>query len=163
MPDVPSEQLDVHSSPIIQLIDDIIQLLNEGNRKDAFVLIFINNIKGCLLNIVGGVVLGLGTFFNLVFNGFGSADMFVASYEAGLSINEILKATLPHSFELLGFWLSGGMGFYFAWSIIQFIRKNESFSSHFYKQMGVCAIIVFILILSAAYVEAYISTSISLE
>jgi uncharacterized membrane protein SpoIIM required for sporulation len=70
-----------------------------------------------------------------------------------------LKVTLPHSFELIGFWLSGAIGFYITWDIIQFMRGKGTFTSHFYKRTGVYSLAVFFIILAAAYVEAYISTS----
>jgi len=143
--------------------EQVIQTLTQHNHKDAFTLIFKNNLKGCIINILGGVTLGLGTLINMLLNGFFSADMFANSYKIGLSIPTILKVTLPHSFELIGFWLSGGMGFYFAWNIIQFMRGKESFSPHFIRQMGISTLLVFLIILSAAYVEAYISTSISIK
>lgn len=111
-----------------------------------------------MLNILGGVFLGLGTLLNLMLNGFLFADICVSSYEAGMSIPIILKLTLPHSFELIGFWLSGGIGFYIAWLIICFMRGKESFTSKSYKLIGIYSVIVFLIILSAAYVEAFIST-----
>jgi uncharacterized membrane protein SpoIIM required for sporulation len=137
-----------------------IQLLHDGNKQEAFIEILKNNLRGCVLNVLGGVLLGLGTVFNLMFNGFFSADMFASSYKSGLSIGSILKVTLPHSFELIGFWLSGAIGFYIAWNIIQFMRGKGTFTSYFYKRIGICSLAVFIIILAAAYVEAYISTSI---
>jgi uncharacterized membrane protein SpoIIM required for sporulation len=70
-----------------------------------------------------------------------------------------LKVTLPHSFELIGFWLSGTIGFYITWNIIQLMRGKESFTIRFYKKVGFYSLAVFFIILAAAYVEAYISTS----
>jgi len=144
-------------------MDKIVLLLSENKKQDAFWLIFLNNIKGCLINIIGGFLLGLGTLINLMFNGFFMADIFASSYESNPNINLILRTTLPHSFELIGFWLSGAIGFYFAWNIIQFMRGKESFSSQFLKQTVIGILIVFIIIFSAAYVEAYISTSMSIK
>jgi uncharacterized membrane protein SpoIIM required for sporulation len=141
----------------------IMQSLTDGDRYSAFVIIFKNNLTGCILNIVGGVMLGIGTLFNLLFNGFFSADVFISSYHSGLNITSIMKVTLPHSFELTGFWLSGAIGFYIAWNIIQFMRGKDSFSTRFYKQTGIGSLMVFIIILSAAYVEAYISTSVTIQ
>jgi uncharacterized membrane protein SpoIIM required for sporulation len=141
------------------IVTKIIDLIIEDNKYEAFVLIFENNIKGCILNITGGIFLGLGTFFNLMYNGFFMSDIFMSSYKAGLSIDFMLKITSPHSFELVGFWLSGAIGFYIAWNIIQFMRGKESFTVRFYKYVGIYSLVVFFIILAAAYVEAYISTS----
>jgi uncharacterized membrane protein SpoIIM required for sporulation len=157
IPDINVEQKEKQT---LNTMTEIIHLLDENDKNGAFVEIFKNNLTGCILNIVGGVMLGVGTLFSLLFNGFFSADIFVSSYKAGVSISSILKVTLPHSFELIGFWLSGAIGFYIAWNIIQFMRGKDSFSIRFYKQIGIGSLIVFLIILSAAYIEAYISTSI---
>jgi len=139
------------------VIDKILQSISINDRRNAFILIFKNNIKGCLLNIIGGFTLGLGTFFNLLINGFYTANIFVFSYNSGINIQTILKATLPHSFELLGFWLSGTIGFSIAWILIQFMKGKKILETLFLKQMGLCIILVFISIFMAAYVEAYVS------
>lgn len=109
--------------------------------------------------MAGGVFLGLGTVVNLMINGFYSADVFVTSYHSGLSIRQILNVTLPHSFELIGFWLSGAIGFYIAWNFILFFRSKESFTALFCKKTGIGVAVVFVIILVAAYVEAYISVN----
>jgi uncharacterized membrane protein SpoIIM required for sporulation len=161
MPEITSEHLEHLPAEKGQSVaQEVVRMLSSGDRYEAFIAIFINNLKGCIINIAGGVLFGLGTLFNLMFNGFFSADMFASSYKSGLSIEAILKVTLPHSFELIGFWLSGAIGFYIAWNIIQFMRGKESFTSCFYKRTGISSLAVFIIILAAAYVEAYISTSI---
>lgn len=144
----------------VSVVDEIIHSINNEDRSNAFLLILKNNIKGCIINIAGGVMLGLGTVVNLIINGFYSSDVFVSSYYSGQTIRQILDITLPHSFELIGFWLSGAIGLYIAWNIILFIRGKESFTSLFYKKVGILTAITFLIILAAAFVEAYISTRI---
>ncbi|MDR0604225.1 MAG: stage II sporulation protein M [Bacteroidales bacterium] len=114
------EMPEINVNKIENSMTKIMQSLTNGDRCVAFGIIFKNNLKGCILNIVGGAMLGLGTLINILFNGFFSADIFVFSYKAGMDITSILRVTLPHSFELIGFWLSGAIGFYIAWNIIQF-------------------------------------------
>jgi uncharacterized membrane protein SpoIIM required for sporulation len=161
MPEITPEQLEQLPSERQQnAAQEVIQMLSAGDKDGAFSAIFKNNLKGCIINIAGGALFGLGTLFNLMFNGFFSADIFALSYKSGLSIESILKVTLPHSFELIGFWLSGAIGFYIAWNIIQFMRGKGTFTSRFYKRTGIYSLAVIIIILAAAYVEAYISTSI---
>ncbi len=138
-------------------VEELLHLISINDRWSVFISIFKNNIKGCFYNILGGFLLGLGTFYNLLINGFYSADVFANSYNSGVSLERILNVTLPHSFELAGFWLSGAMGFSIARIIIRFMKGKENLPPHFLKQMCACAIIVFILILAAAYVEAYVS------
>ena len=125
------------------IVDEILHLISINDRWSVFILIFKNNIKGCIFNVFGGFLLGLGTLFNLMANGFYTADVFVSSYFAGVNIRTILHTTLPHSFELLGFWLSGTIGFSIAWAIIRFMKGKENLTKLFMKQMGICAIVVF--------------------
>jgi len=139
------------------VVDEILKLISIHDRWNTFILIFKNNIKGCLFNIIGGFLLGLGTFFNLIINGFYTADVFVFSYNSGVTIQTIIKITLPHSFELIGFWLSGTIGFSIAWVIIQFMKGKEILANLFLKQIVSCVILVFISIIMAAYIEAYVS------
>lgn len=145
----------------INITNAVIDAFDNNDNKTAFVLIFKNNMKNCILNVVGGAMLGLGTFVNIIFNGFVSADIFASCYYSGLTVEEILKTTLPHSFELIGFWLSGATGFYIAWYIILMIRGKEIKSTQFYKIVGINFLIMFLITLSAAYVEAYITPQIA--
>ncbi len=134
-----------------------IQKAMETGNNDAFVLVFKNNIKTCIINICGGVSLGICTIINLVYNGFVTSDMFVISYESGFPITSILKTTLPHSFELIGFWVSGAMGLMIAYHLILFMRGREENLRVSVKQMAILAVIVFLTTLCAAYVETHIS------
>ena len=157
-PIIENHQLAGHASDLQNTVGNIMQALSD-NREEAFALIFANNLKGCLLNIAGGAFLGLGTVVNLMINGFYSADVFATSYNSGLTLQKILSVTLPHSFELIGFWLSGAIGFYIAWHFILFIRGKNHFNLLFLKRVIILTVIVFVIILSAAYVEAFISVS----
>lgn len=139
------------------IIEKISNAFDSQDNEKAFLLILKNNLKGCMVNILGGFFLGLGTITNLAFNGFMSSDIFVVTYNSGFSISNILKTTLPHSFELIGFWLSGAIGLDVAWKMIQFMKGKNEFTIYFSKQffLWICAVVV--IILCAAYVEAYIS------
>jgi uncharacterized membrane protein SpoIIM required for sporulation len=139
------------------LITKVIVAFSENDNKTAFILICTNNLKNCILNIGGGTMLGIGTLLNLIFNGFILADIVISSYKSGLSIESILKTTLPHSFELVGFWLSGAIGFYIAWTIIRYMQGKEKFTVYFYKQIGLYSFMVFLIIIAAAYVESYVT------
>ena len=106
-------------------------------------------------------MLGIGTVANLAINGFAASDadvMVVHSEDDGVvPVQNILKTTLPHSPELIGFWLSGAMGFMIAWQLVLFMRGKESWSKGFLKRMCIYAICVFLIILCSAYIEAHIS------
>lgn len=151
------EETNMIQTPMETIIDQISNAFDSHNNKEAFLLILKNNLKGCIINILGGFFLGLGTITNLSFNGFMSSDVFVTIYNSGFSISNILRTTLPHSFELIGFWLSGAIGLNIARKMIQFMRGRDVFSMHFCKQFCLWTCVVFIIILCAAYVEAYIS------
>lgn len=135
----------------------LMDLIREGDRKGCFLIIFTNNIKGCLLNIAGGSFIGVVTIVNLAINGFYSADIIKNSFDNGMLVTQILKVTFPHSFELLGFWLSGAIGLSIAWKLIQFIQGKEEFTLLFFKRIGMYTCIVFVIILSAAYIEAFVT------
>jgi len=129
----------------------------EKKNSDAFVMVFENNIEGCIYNVCGGVLLGLGTIVNLAFNGFASSDMFINIHHCGLPLTDILKCTLPHSFELIGFWLSGAMGLIIAHQLFRFMRGREAFDRKLIHHLITSAVVVFIIILCAAFVETHIS------
>lgn len=137
-------------------IDSIFQACSSGNTFQSFIMIFENNLLCCILNILNGFLLGVGTTVNLAANGFLSADMFVSCNQT-MPITDILKTTMPHSFEMLGVWLSGGIGFMIAWRIKQLAFNNEVVNMKFVKKMCIYTGIVFLLILCAAFVEAYVS------
>ena len=110
------------------------EALEDSSSDEAFLLVFKNNIKSCLINVCGGVSLGVCTIVNLAYNGFATSDMFVVSYQSGFSLSDILKTTLPHSFELIGFWLSGAMGLMIAYRLLLFMKGRENISRDFLKQ-----------------------------
>jgi stage II sporulation protein M len=130
---------------------------HQNNRFEIFLIIFTTNIKSCIYNILGGVTLGLGTLFNLIFISFTTADMFYNTYVNGIGIVQILKHTLPHSIEFIGIWLSGAIGFFIAKHIIDFMRGKEFPTASFLKFIGKYILITVLIILVAAFIEAYVS------
>ena len=143
-----------------KVVERIIKSVDNGDNSTTFELIFINNIKGCLINELGGVLLSVATVINLLINGFAAADVFRTAYDSGVPLVSILKTTLPHSFELIGFWLSGMIGFMISWQLIRLMKGKKAFTTYIIKRMCILLIVMTILILSAAYVEAYISINI---
>ncbi|MBI9069243.1 MAG: stage II sporulation protein M [Salinivirgaceae bacterium] len=139
------------------VVKDIFGAYSQNNRKEVFKLIFFNNIKVAIINIVGGIFLGLGTFVNLAQNGFYAADVFCSIHKNGMSWLKILEYTAPHSFEMIGIWLSGGLGFYIAKLVIGIMVKNKYPTTLNYKIITISAISIGLIILFAAYIEAFIS------
>jgi stage II sporulation protein M len=159
-------RLSIHIEPVAngnlqgnqsKVVERIIKSVDNGDNSTTFELIFTNNIKGCLINVLGGVLLSVATVINLLINGFAAADVFRTAYDSGVPLVLILKTTLPHSFELVGFWLSGMIGFMITWQLIRFMKGKEAFPSHVITELCVLLSVMTILIISAAYVEAFIS------
>jgi uncharacterized membrane protein SpoIIM required for sporulation len=55
---------------IIGILSEIISQAQKNDTWSVFCLIFINNLKGCMMNIIGGIMLGISTVYNLIINGF---------------------------------------------------------------------------------------------
>lgn len=137
--------------------EDIVGLVFEDSNWRVFVLIWKNNIVSCLINILGGTILGTGTIGNIAMNGFYSADMVIMGLRSGIDKGTALRLILPHSFELVGFWISGAVGFSWAWYLIRIMMGKATDSYLFYRQTGVSCLIVFVTITIAAFVESYFS------
>ncbi|MBD3377820.1 hypothetical protein GF406_22515 [candidate division KSB1 bacterium] len=142
------------------ILFQIKQYLDAGKKFDAFGLIFWNNLQVCVLNMVGGAMLGIITMISLLQNGFFTADVMSNVYYSNISVNEIVQHTLPHSIELIGIWISGAIGFSFAKTMIDFMRGKSLPSKQFMKFIGYHFLIMLLIILTAAYIEVYISASI---
>jgi len=143
--------------PVKGTVTNIFEAYCSGNRKEVFHLIFFNNLKVSVINILGGMFLGLGTFVNLALNGFFAADVFSTIHKNGMSWLEIVEYTGPHSFEMIGIWISGGLGFYIAILIFDVMFKNKYPTILNYKIILISAISIVLILLFAAYVEAFIS------
>lgn len=152
---VDAVQQESHSSSGV--VSDIFEAYAHNNRYDALVMIFFNNLKVAFINIAGGVFLGLGTGLNLIVNGFYTANVISNVHQAGMPVGDILKYILPHSFEMIGIWISGAIGFSLAKVFIDYIRFDTLPSSKFYSFIGLWIATSTLIILLAAYVEAYIT------
>lgn len=162
-------RLSIHIEPVANgntqgnpnnVVEKIIKSADNNDNVKTFELIFKNNIKSCFINVFGGVFMSVATVVNLLLNGFASADVFRTIYDSGFSITSILKTTLPHSFEFLGFWLSGMIGFMISWQLIRFMKGKEAFSKPLLRQMGILLGVMTVIILCAAFIEAYVSINI---
>jgi stage II sporulation protein M len=139
------------------VVTKIFKAYSIGHKNEAFRLILHNNLKVALINIVGGVLFGIGTFVNLAQNGFYSASVFSTLHDNGMKWSDITIHTLPHSFEMLGIWLSGGLGFRITYLLSTAVRKDEYPALIDYKIIGIGILASMLIILFAAYVEAFIS------
>lgn len=136
--------------------ETLVQEIDSNNRKQVFIAIAKNNLKGCLINIAGGCILGISTVVNICFNGYFTGASIRFSWEQGLSVGRIIQLTFPHSFELIGFWLSGAIGLFIAGQIVKLARGGKT-DENIIKIIGMNLIIIFLTIVTAAFVEAYIT------
>lgn len=143
-----------HQDPTI---NKLIHLLNNGNKFSAFIFVFWNNLKVCIFCIAGGVTLNILTIVTLAQNGFFTADIIMNSYENGISVNELLKHTLPHSFEIVGIWLSGAIGFCFTKILVDYITNEKAPKKKFIRLLNYQFLLIFVITLAAALIETYVS------
>ncbi|QZE15059.1 stage II sporulation protein M [Halosquirtibacter laminarini] len=153
---IPSSNISQTSS-LSNILTDAFAAYSTGNKKELFYIILKNNLTVILINVFGGCLLGLGTFGNLAMNGFGAAHMFCVTNRNGMSWWKIIEYTAPHSIEMIGIWLSGGLGFYIASILIKMMTKNKYPNSLDLKIITMGIFVVMLIISVAAYVEAYIS------
>ena len=158
--DVP-EIKNTSSTKSLDIVSEITAHAIKNDTWSVFCLILINNLKVCVINIVGGVMLGISTIINLIVNGFLAADTFATVHKNGMGVGKILKHTLPHCFELLGIWLSGAIGLSIAKIIIDYMRGKELPKADYFRFIGKWTTITVLIILLAAFVEAYISMTIN--
>lgn len=130
--------------------------LQEKNNFELLKIILVNNIILLLLNISGAATFGITSLASLLTNGYISGA-FMNSVEAkSISISDILKHTLPHSIEFIGFWISSGVGFAFAYYTFLFIFYNKTYKGVF-RFLTLLSFISLLIIILAAFIEVYIS------
>lgn len=145
----------------LNIVSEITSHAQKNDSWSVFCMILINNLKCSLINIFGGLLLGVVTVSNLIVNGFLVADTFATIHKNGLGVTQILRFTLPHCFELIGIWLSGAVGFSVAKLMVDFMRGNELPKADYFRFIGKWTTITVLIILLAAFVEAYISMTIT--
>jgi stage II sporulation protein M len=146
-----------NNQPLPAEISRIFDAYSTNNKQEVFSLIFVNNIKVAIFNIAGGVFIGIATFLSLLINGYATAVAFANMHQNGMPWGDIAKHTLPHSIELVGIWLAGAIGFSIAKKIVDAMRGLSLPSTQYFKQIGLYTLVSGLIVLLAAYIEAYIS------
>ncbi len=139
------------------VVHKITKALDADNHTKAFILIAKNNLSVSIINVVGGVFFGLPVLCSMLFNGFAFGTTYGQMYSSGITIDFMLKYTLPHSFELVAIWGSAAIGLLIARKLIIIIRNKEFPTSREYKQLVINLVIIAITIVLAAFVEAFIT------
>lgn len=146
-----------HSKKKIENRQNILVHKYAGNSKELFFLIFKNNIKCCTVNIIGGGILEIPTIYNTFFNG-----RVLGSQISNILLDndnkiERIDRIIPHSFEIFGFWLSGGVGFFIVFIVYKLLFISNSIAKADILLILYGIINSVIIIFFAAVIEAYIS------
>ncbi len=126
--------------------------------------ILIQNLKVCFLLLLGSITFGTSTLQNLVYNGYNIGYTIAGALKFGLSFSEILMLTLPHCiFEIPAIIIAGTAGFKIPYEIVRYLagKKEQILTKEDIKEYLTLALISIILIIIAAFVEAYVTPRIA--
>jgi uncharacterized membrane protein SpoIIM required for sporulation len=126
---------------------------------EEFILILKNNLKVCLILLLGSLTFGLTTFYTLFFNG-----LSIPILLSNVKLIDIVAYVIPHAlFEFSGFVIAGSAGFKIPYEVIQYLRdkKEKPITEEDIKEFLKLAGISIILIIIAAFVEVYITPEIA--
>ena len=129
----------------------------------VFETILINNLILIILLFTGSFLMGTTTVINLVHNGH-SIGMLLSIYSKISSLAYFLSLTAPHGiFEIPAIIIAGAAGFKIPYEIIRYLagRKEQILTKEDIKEYLTLALISIILIVIAAFVEAYITPRIA--
>ncbi|WP_231916339.1 stage II sporulation protein M [Methanobacterium congolense] len=143
--------------------------ITEGQLKLTTLSIFTNNIQIALFIYLGGLVLGIGTFYFLALNG-----LFIGYAATQYQLGNFVVYTIPHGvFEVIGIIIAGAAGFRLtSWIVNVFkdmlhIRSDIStvtqmkyvFESHMdeISESLKLFVIAVVLLIIAAFIEANLS------
>lgn len=125
------------------------------NTDGLTLKIISNNLECAIINILGFCFLGISTCLNLLYNGL----MHGMSIRYSLSSYgiESLYRIIPHSFELLGLFLSGAVGFYSASCLVKVLLCKSIKHIRCIHTFVVFTILSFVIITVAGIVEVSVS------
>lgn len=125
------------------------------SSQELTILVIGSNLKCIAINTLGFVSFGFTTFLNLLFNGF--VHGFSIRFWTNLIGIEALNRILPHSFELVGIFLSGGVGFLGVSFIIKFLCGNDNIVRSWIFTSSFFTILACLIIIVAGFIEGYVS------
>ena len=130
----------------------------------SFLNIFLNNCGVILRCLLGSLSLRSLTIYNLALNGFFAGVLFNFLKRRGFNLSEILALILPHGiFEIPAIIIAGAAGFKIPYEIVRYLagKKEQPLTKEDIKEYLTLAVISIILIIIAAFVEAYITPKIA--
>ena len=131
-------------------------------------LILLNNVKLVMLLIVGGLLMGSLTTINLVINGQFLGVIIrelITSHDLISTLFILLLFVFPHGvFEIPAIIIAGAAGFKIPYEIVRYLagRKEQVLTKEDIKEYLTLSLISIILIIIAAFVEAYITPRIAM-
>ncbi len=128
-----------------------------------FMDILNHNMEIIIINIFGGFIFSIPTMLSLFYNGM------IIGYDTKLALSHstlktVLIFTLPHGiFEIPAIIIAGAAGFKIPYEIIRYLagRKEQILTKEDIKEYLTLALISIILIVIAAFVEAYVTPRIA--
>lgn len=129
------------------------------NKIYLFAFIFVRNTMATTLNISLGPIFGLFPLFSLLFNGYliGGITTEVAK---SFGLIYALKGVLPHGiFEIPAYIYSSVLGFRVAYAAIKNSFEGHKFTEIYRRSLREELKIIIPLLLIAAFIEAFITSS----
>ena len=116
-----------------------------------------NNLSVVMINIAGGLSMGVISTLNTIYNGLilGYSLSVVSDY---VTIDQILRHFLPHSIEIIGIIFSSALGLYIAFYVFKTTFTKSVIEFKQKEFIGYLIATIFIIV-SAAALEFYISMS----
>ncbi len=91
------------------------------SNLEEFILILENNLKACLILLLGSLTFGLSTFYTLFFNG-----LSIPILLSNVKPIDIVAYVIPHAiFEFLGFIIAGVAGFKIPYEITLYLLDKK--------------------------------------
>ena len=138
--------------------------LHEMEKRASFEYILVNNLKIITLIVTGSFTFSILTIVNILYNGLTLGYLIGNALRNGFSLNQLILLTLPHGiFEIPAIIIAGAAGFKIPYEIIRYLagKKEQILTKEDIKEYLTLALISIILIVIAAFVEAYITPRIA--
>jgi uncharacterized membrane protein SpoIIM required for sporulation len=141
------------------------ECLNYKNFENPEISFFArNNIYVIFLILSGSLLFGATTLVNLIYIGMNLGLAVILSLRCGMSIIEILCLTVPHAIlEIPAIIIAGAAGFKIPYEILRYLagKKEQILTQEDIREYLTLALISIILIVIAAFVEAYVTPRIA--
>lgn len=136
-----------------------------GNISDNpfrnFVWIFLNNARVALLVVVAGLFFGVGSGFVIFANGFIVGLVVGVLKEEGIPVKTLILGLVPHGIvEIPAILLAGAAGMCWYRRIIESEDKGKGLKEGALQALRLY-IVVLLMLLVAAFIEAYITPNVA--